>query len=449
MTALAALGLRELLTNSIRTLGRQVWAALLQLAAAAIIAKTYGPKGTGMYAVALLLPNFGAMLLSFGLVPANTYFIASRQYSARAVASKTIAVWAVVSGLGLGVGFLLVKKIGANYFPGIPEDALILALACFPSILFISLAGGVLQGLQNFSSFNLSLTLQPLLALIGIAFCAYLGGNSTYLLVAYLISSSAAMCVVAIVTMSALKKSDAAFVGRYPLTVALNYGIKSHLSSIVSFLNYRIDIFLVNYLLGPGITGLYAVSVQIVEKLWLLSQAVSTVLLPKLSESARDGGIVTSITTLATRLTIAMTLIGAIGLGFLGHFLIGIVFGPSFLRAYTFLLILLPGAVAGAGVRLLSSELSARGRPEINLYMGVFVVVLNVALNVLLIPYIGAIGAAVATTIAYMSNLAVRLIIFKRFTNAKIADAILPRMADFSLLRSYVFERINQGGVGR
>jgi O-antigen/teichoic acid export membrane protein len=266
---------------------------------------------------------------------------------------------------------------------------------------------------------------------------------------AYFLASIVAMVVVGSVAVSKLRSARCGERSSYPLKIALGYGIKSHLSSIVSFLNYRIDIFLVNYLLGPAMTGIYSVAVQIVEKLWLLSQAVSTVLFPRLSASSRNGETVTAITSLVTRLTMIVTLVAGIGLALIGYYLISIVFGASFLDAYVLLLVLLPGAVAGSGVRLLSSEIAARGRPEINLYMGIFVVVLNAVLNVLLIPPMGAIGAAVATTIAYGMNLVVRLVVFRRITGARIADAILPKMADARLVRANVASYFHRIGAKR
>jgi O-antigen/teichoic acid export membrane protein len=48
---------------------------------------------------------------------------------------------------------------------------------------------------------------------------------------------------------------------------AATYGIQAHISNILGFLNYRVDMFLVNWFLGPAAVGLYSVGVGIVEKL--------------------------------------------------------------------------------------------------------------------------------------------------------------------------------------
>ena len=72
------------------------------------------------------------------------------------------------------------------------------------------------------------------------------------------------------------------------LRPALGYGVKAHLGNLVAFLNYRMDIFLVNLFVGPGGAGLYSIAVRLVEQLWMISRAVSTVLLPRLSAMMGD-----------------------------------------------------------------------------------------------------------------------------------------------------------------
>ncbi|WP_269851929.1 oligosaccharide flippase family protein [Methanosarcina horonobensis] len=46
----------------------------------------------------------------------------------------------------------------------------------------------------------------------------------------------------------------------------LGYGWKAHLSNILAFVNYRADLFLVNFFLTPAATGIYLIAVQIAEK---------------------------------------------------------------------------------------------------------------------------------------------------------------------------------------
>ena len=70
-----------------------------------------------------------------------------------------------------------------------------------------------------------------------------------------------------------------------PSQVSMNYakdslifGLKGHISNVLSFINYRIDIFIIAYFLDDIAVGIYSVAVLISERIWLVSQSVSSVL---------------------------------------------------------------------------------------------------------------------------------------------------------------------------
>lgn len=70
-------------------------------------------------------------------------------------------------------------------------------------------------------------------------------------------------------------KSSTVYVKR-----AVAYRIQAHLANILEFLNDRIDRFIINKFLGPAALRLYAVRVRLVERVWMLSQAVSSNFFP-------------------------------------------------------------------------------------------------------------------------------------------------------------------------
>jgi O-antigen/teichoic acid export membrane protein len=176
--------------------------------------------------------------------------------------------------------------------------------------------------------------------------------------------------------------------------------------------------------------------VQFVERLWILSQAVSTVLLPRLSQLSSDEPKRKQLTPLVSRWTFAITLGAATLLAIIAHPLIDVLFGPGYHDAFRPLLILLPGIVAGSASKILANDLAARGRPELNMYTSWIVVIVNIIGNVVLIPIYGLAGAALATTIAYTLNLILRLYIHRQFDNSSWIDSILLKRSDLKGLAS-------------
>jgi len=295
------LGLRKLAKNISVTLGRQIGTGLFQFVTLVIIARVYGPEGNGAYTVTLLLPSTLATLLNLGIAPANVYFLGSRKVSPLVAFRRTLQLFVIIAVIGFVVGGLIVKFFSEAWFPGIPEHLLWLALLIFPTSLLISFVSSVFQGLQQFRQFNLVLLIQPFITLIIIVGLMLAGiGGIGWLLSAYLIGSVFTLIYSFQVIKPYLTQKLGPDYKGYRKAV-LGYGYKAHLSNILTFINYKADIFLINLFLGPAAAGIYVIAVQLSERLWLLSQAVSTVLLPRLSELSIDEDKRKELTPLITR----------------------------------------------------------------------------------------------------------------------------------------------------
>ena len=215
---------------------------------------------------------------------------------------------------------------------------------------------------------------------------------------------------------------------------AVSYGAKAHTSNLLTFLNYRADLFLVNVLLSPAAAGVYVVAVQIAERLWMLSQSVNTVLFPKLSQLHRDEDARRALTPLIARIVLMLSGLGALVLAVLAKPLVVLIFGTIFAEAAIAILWLLPGIVAGAMARVLGHDLAARGRVDLNLYTSVLVLIVNVLANLLLISAYGISGAAIATSIAYGIDAIAKLILYARLSRNSWWSPLVPHRTDWRAL---------------
>jgi O-antigen/teichoic acid export membrane protein len=99
-------------------------------------------------------------------------------------------------------------------------------------------------------------------------------------------------------------------------------------------------------------------------------------------------------------------------------FLLPIVYGPSFQSAVEPAHILLLGLAAEGVAGVITAFLYGIGRPGLNsIAMGSGVVV-TVALDLLLIPRFGAVGAAVASSAAYVSSTMALVLLFRHLTRS-------------------------------
>ena len=433
------LGLRGLSRNIGATLGRQVFAAILNLLTVVLIARVYGPEGNGAFAVALLLPTMLASFLNLGVAPANVYFLGSNQITVRDLlrANARIFLWLGTLGALFGAGLLVWNASGI--FPGISPLILWFALAIFPISLLSSYLHSVFQGLQQFKPYNLLAILQPFMLLLFVAGLTLVGNRELAFLVgAQFISQLLVLGLTLRWLMPMLGPKEDAQPTSQICKRTLSYGWKAHLSNMLAFFNYKADVFLVNFFMGPAAVGVYVIAVAMSEKLWLMSQAVSTVLLPRLSQLSADENKRKTLTPLIARCVLLATLIAALTLAAVAHWLIVSIFGGEYSGALLPLWILLPGIVVGAASRVVANDIAARGRPEWNMYTSFVVVTVNVVGNILLIPEYGLVGAAAATTIAYSLNLVLRLWIYGRFSGNRWMDSIFVRVADVRMAREMV-----------
>lgn len=432
---MSGLGLKKLAVNAAATLGRQVSSGLLQIITLAVIGRFFGAEGTGIYTLALLLPTMLATFLNIGIGSANVYYIGSNQVGAAQAwsATKKINTFIIIAGLLLGS--LIVHFGKEKWFSGVSTNLLWFSLFFFPLVLITGMISSFFQALQEFKRFNVVLLLQPLLNLILIVVLIVFNVENIYLVFScYFISLIVTQLIAYInlkplISNSLLKPSDN-YIRRL-----ISYGYKAHLSDILAFLNYRSDIILISYFLGAASVGIYSVAISLVEKLWLFSQGISTVLLPRLSQLHDSDDKRNIITPMIARGVLWLTLFFAIILALIGSIIIKLLFGESFLQAYTVILILLPGIVLGACSRILANDMAARGKPELNLATSWITVIINISLNFYLIPKYGVEGAACATSIAYTVNTVMRLAMHSYFTKVEFHKNIFLQKEDLLMIK--------------
>jgi len=88
-----------------------------------------------------------------------------------------------------------------------------------------------------------------------------------------------------------------------------------------------------------------------------------------------------------------------------------------------------------SATRIIAYDFSARGRPELNSYLAVIVLVINIALNIVLIPRIGAVGGAISTTVAYTANTLATIYLYRQFSTLPSWKLLVLQREDVVLLR--------------
>lgn len=386
-------------------------ALLLHTGNTAILAHWLGPEGKGMLDVALLVPGMLGLLVTGGLGIANVYYAGSRRLTAETLIANSVATCILATLLGyMLAGMLVFSGLLSSWLVNVPLWLIGLALFSLPFNLLTSYFVTILQGQQRITAVNiiaLTLGAATLLLSLVLVVISQLG------LLGAVLAALAANVVYLLASWGQLGQPVRSLVPRWELSVmraTVSFGLRGHIANLFQFFNYRLDVFLVNYFLGPAEVGIYGVAVRVAELLWHLPNAASFVLFPKTAAARVEE--INVFTPRVLRYTLGLTTLGAIALALVGPWLIQLVFSAAFSAAYLPMIWLLPGVVLLGGAKILINEMAGRGFPQYNALSAGIGFVATVVLDVLLIPRWGMRGAAWASSISYAMVFAVAFLLY-------------------------------------
>lgn len=190
-------------------------------------------------------------------------------------------------------------------------------------------------------------------------------------------------------------------------------------TNVVSLLNYRASLFLVERFHGLSAVGTYSVSVTVAELLWLLSSSVTVSAYARIGHP--DRSIAAGMTVQAVRINVLATLLAAPVLLAAAWWGIPLVLGEAYEASLWPLAALLPGVAAYAAASSLSAFYTNHlGRPQLSGGIAGLSLCISFALGCLLVPTWGAVGAGVASSLGYIGAIAVAYAVFLRHAGLRL-----------------------------
>ncbi|MEH7437953.1 flippase [Neobacillus drentensis] len=426
---------KSFLSNSIITLTRQVVSIVIGVLILFIIAKGLGPSGNGKYTLITYLPIMLMTFLNFGFNSSTVFFVSRKKVGLNSAFSTNIII-----GLGLAIasmliGGLVIYLLSETKFHNINSGLLFLSLLALPGMFLMIFLQTILQGIQDFKGFNSALVVQQFSTLFFLVLFLFL--MDIHLVGAILSFIFGYVCAVLYMMIYLIKNQNASFsfnsFSREHLKEMVVYGIKAHVSNIMTFLNYRLDVLLLGYFLTDVSVGVYTVAVSLGERLSIFSQSFSQVLLPRIASSNLEEDR-NRITSMLSRFILVLVVAVSIFI-ILFSDLIFHLFLQEYMKSSLLLKLLLPGLTVLTVEKILSNDLAGRGLPELNMYVSFFNVVFNVILNLLLIPSIGVTGAAISSSITYLLSFIIKAFIYRSVTKLKFKDFLVITKSDLVLMK--------------
>lgn len=388
-----------------------------------IIARALGPEGKGAYAFVLQVVAVLAVVLGLGLTTANVRFVANRQVSAKAATANSLWLAAATGVFALGVCLLVLAG------PLAPDPPYSLAMALTASALFVftvlfAWLGGVAAGLSGLRPRSVA-GIVAVLAVLGGLIVLWLAGGLTPLRAVALGVAGQAIAVGAVLIqergrMLAVRPSPGS------LRRMVSYSARSYVVDLVGYLHLRLDILLLGWLVGAAGVGVYSVAVSFAEIARYVPIVIGAAMFARASQLSADEAL--RVSARISRLTAAIVLATAVLFAVLGPLLIPLLFGERFSDATAPLLVLLPGVVFMSVAEVPGSYLFSRG--VIYWKSAAVIVVLNVILNLIAVPRIGVLGAALASTVTYALFMSVILWLMRRESGIGYLELLVPTRDD-------------------
>lgn len=439
------------LPRTVHAFGVNIFLLPLGIATSVLIARTVGPAGKGTLDLIVAMAALLVMVLSLSLPPGVTYVVAQGKVAANVLASQLVFVSALQALLALLV--LSVLQLTGNLQLFLPNWG-VWILGGVVLYVWVDLLNkfwaAIHAGQQQIAIVNNSELVSRIAQFFSIFILAgglYLSGRQLSVGLLFLVTLSASILINLFLLTSLGFKFQLSrnFSG---LKGAIAFALPCYGANTAQFLNYRLDVFVVGFFAGATSVGRYTLAVSLGQLLWLMSNSVATVLLPKVA-AATDVGDSVRHTTLVTRLSLWATGICALALALLATQAIPMLYGEAFRPSIAALLWLLPGIVIFSVANVLAAYIAGIGKPHLNLWVSGISLIITIALDVTLIPKLNIVGASIASTVSYSVSALMLIVFFIRQTGVSLRQVLILNSDDLNFAMQLAQPLLRRVGLQR
>jgi len=368
-----------------------------------LLAHHGGPAVVGVYALLHVLPGLVGTIVSSGLTVSVPYFLAGSHRDDRRLPLTLVAM-----ALGAGVAGAALWALGAPLFGPVlfahvaPGLVALAGLAVLTRLIAIT-AKSCSQGSGDMFGANRVIFTEEFMFLPAYGAVWAAGARGYAAVVLALVTADAVTSCIAWARLIRRRFfADVAPPSRELARRVAAYGLRAQTGGLISQLNLRLDFVLLTVIAGPAVLGVYAIASKFAELIKIVGMALTYVLYP---QYARDGRATAAakarkLIPKAGSLTAAI----AVPLALSAALVIPAFYGSAFDAAITPARIILLGLVLEGVGGVITGFLYGAGRPGLNSWAMAAGLVATLVLDLALIPSFGAIGAAVASAVAYTAS---------------------------------------------
>jgi O-antigen/teichoic acid export membrane protein len=395
--------------DTLGSMGLKIASTGLVFLSTVLLARSLGPSDYGVYAYVYALVSLLSVPSEFGL---PTLVV---RETARGIAQKDYAlvqgVWhwsGWMTGI-ISITLVILTGIFILFFKeplaGIRLETFLWGLALVPLIALGDLRGAALRGLQRVVAGQLpEFLIRPGLFVLLLGGGMWLGTaalSAPLAMALYVIAAGlafgAGIWLLWRATPAEVSRSSPRFDNRAWLLSALPLAFIGGMHLI----NQQASILLQGFYLPDADIGIFRVATQVSNLASFGLLAINIVVAPRFAAlNAQDNKPkLQRLVTRSAQVILVFNLAITAGFVLLGKPFLRILFGPSYVAAYLPLLILLGGQLVNSGVGSVGVLLNMTHHERETAKALALSALLNVALNLLLLPRLGILGSSIATAL--------------------------------------------------
>ena len=216
----------------------------------------------------------------------------------------------------------------------------------------------------------------------------------------------------------------------------LHYGAFMQLSTLVSTLNKRLSLYLLNTHCDEKSLGVYASGTQVTEGVNIVGQSIGLVAFSSLSNT-EEKERAAQLTLRFMKVAILLTFTALLVICLLPSFFFEWIFSGEFADIRPVILLMAPGIVFFSAHTILANYFSGTGKPKYNLYASLIGLSVTLVSAFVLIPLLGIRGAAITTTLTYTTLFVYQWIVFHKHTGSRLGQ-LIPNREDWEWVKTTV-----------